>query len=190
MPDLDERCSRHFRFRDLIECGETWRRLSERAPFDNTPLHDETFDGLAAAARELLDPVRERFGAVTLTYAFASPRLTRHITGRIAPSLDQHAGRERNARGVEVCPRGGQAIDLMVPGVPADVLAEFLLAETPFDRLYFYGPDRPVHVSSSAHPKGAVVLMVPHGPRPVPRAIPQADFRELAGRVFPSIRRM
>lgn len=59
----------------------------------------------------------DHFSALELTYGFASPALTRHIRGRIAPNLDQHAGSELGRTGRLVCPRRGQACDLQVAGV-------------------------------------------------------------------------
>ena len=147
-PDLDARCSRHLTWRQLLECGETWQRLaSEGRAVHNLPQEPETWAGLLALATHLLDPLQDALGPIQLTYAFAGPALTRHIHGRIAPSLDQHAGSERRRSGQPICPRLGQAVDLQVAGRTADEVAEYIIANLPFDRLYFYGPDRPLHVS-------------------------------------------
>ncbi len=55
---LDATCSRHLRFRDLIECGETWARLT--GVVDNTPRQAATWDGLRRIATDVLDPVIDR----------------------------------------------------------------------------------------------------------------------------------
>jgi hypothetical protein len=180
MSILEESCSRHFRYGDLIQCGETWQRLSEATPFENLPREDATFDALRQIARAVLDPVVDHFGPVQLTYGFASPQLTRKIASRIAPALDQHAGHERNRRGRRVCERGGQAVDLIVPGVSSLVLTEFILAKTPYDRAYFYGFDRPVHVSVCQSRTQQVVLMQTSSGRLVPRVVSAADFSQIA----------
>lgn len=58
-----------------------------------------------------------------------------------------------------MCERGGQACDLRVPGVSSEVVAEFIWRELPFDRVYLYGADRPLHVSWGPKPLGMVVRM-------------------------------
>ncbi|WP_421738371.1 hypothetical protein [Caulobacter sp.] len=162
--DLDAWASESFRYRDLIECGETWARLRP----DNCPRQAATYAAIASLARDVLDPIARALGAPVLTYGFAGPTLTRNIGGRIAPSLDQHAGHELTARGVPICPRLGQAVDLHVPGHDARTLAALIIDQTPFDRLYLYGPDRPVHVSRGPQESRSVVLMRPLSGRLVP----------------------
>lgn len=100
-PDLDHPCGEHFTYRDFVECGETWSRLASPAgeSIDNAPRVPETFAALRSLCETVLDPAVKRFGRVVLTYGFASPRLTRHIRGRIAPALDQHASHELNRAG-------------------------------------------------------------------------------------------
>ncbi len=165
---IDTKCSTHFTWRQLIECGETWRRVGNRVP--NLPSQAESWVSLQALAQTVLDPVVEHFGAVELTYCFAGPELLREVPGRIAPALDQHAGSELNRRGKLICTRRGQAADLYVPGVSSDVAAAWVATHTPFDRLYLYGPDRPLHVSFGPDNTRQVVEMIagPSGRR-VPR---------------------
>ena len=172
--DLDGACSRHFKWRDLLHCGETWQRLSQEGggAYTNLPKQRETWKGLRQLATQLLDPLVDRFGPLQLTYAFAGKELTRHIRERIAPKLDQHAGSELDRNGRLLCPRRGQAVDLQVAGVPTDQVMAWIRAQLPFDRLYFYGIDRPLHVSVGPELKRQVVLMLP-GPsgRRVPRRV-------------------
>jgi hypothetical protein len=164
--DLDRPCGRHLCFRDLIEAGETWRRV--RVP--NLPEQPDTVAALQRLARDVLDPVVEQFGPIEITYGFASRDLTRHIPGRIDPSLDQHAGHELRPDGLPICRRLGQAVDLRVPGLCSGALAAWIAVRLPFDRLYFYGMDRPLHVSVGPEEARAVVSMLP-GPRG--RRVPQ-----------------
>lgn len=163
--DLDAPCGRRLRFRDLIECGSTFLGHAERysagrepVPLLNLPQQEATWLALQALATEILDPVEEKFGPIRLTYGFCSPELERAIrrraktegrTPRICPDLDQHAGFEiRGQR--RVCERGGAAVDFDVPGVASDSLSEWMLKYTNLNRLYFFGPNRPVHVSWAA----------------------------------------
>ncbi len=172
--DLDAPCSRHVRWRQLVACGETWHRLDQAgSPCANLPLQPETWEGLRQLACQILDPVVDRFGPIELTYGFAGPELVRHIRSRIAPALDQHAGWERNRRGEFVCSRLGQACDLRVPGVPSDDVARWVMQALPFDRLYFYGAERPIHVSWAPERTGEAWEMVPRtGGARVPRRWP------------------
>jgi len=160
-PGLDEPCSEHFTYRDLVECGETWARmaLSAGEGRDNTPRTLETFAALRSLCATVLDPAVKRFGRILLTYGFASPRLTRHIRGRIAPAIDQHASHEVNRAGVPICSRLGAAADFLVPGVDSREVARWLAESAAFDRLYFYDPDRPLHVSVGPENTRQVVHM-------------------------------
>lgn len=172
--DLDQRCSRYLRWRDLLECGETWQRLaSANPPGALLPQQPQTWQGLAELACALLDPLIERYGPLRLTYGFAGPALTRHIGARIAPRLDQHAGSERNGRGQPVCPRLGQACDFAVPGVASGEVARWIVASLPFDRLYLYGDERPLHLSYGPdHARAAFAMLAGPGGRRVPRRWP------------------
>ena len=185
--NIDELCGEHFRYRDLIECGETWCRLTARGtegqPFDNMPGEDATFAAMRALCAVILDPVVKHFGRLDLTYAFASPRLTRHVPGGIHPPGDQHAGHEVDRTGSPVCGRLGLAADFLVTGVGSRDLARWIVENSAFDRLYFYEPDRPIHVSVGPKPSRQIVHMR-RGPsgRRVPRVV-DVDFLTTQERV-------
>ncbi len=157
IPDLDSRCGAHFRYRDLIECGETQKRLG----VENVPQRAETYNALFDLATELLDPLIDYFGSIRLTYGFASAGLTKHIAKGIAPRLDQHAACEHTTRQTPVCGRGGAACDFIVEHEDMKEVADWIIRNLPFDRLYYYGPSRPVHVSYSSVPAGEAFSMEP-----------------------------
>jgi hypothetical protein len=100
----------------------------------------------------VLDPVVDQFGPIELTYAFASPALDMLVRLKAYPRttrhLDQHAGCELNRDGRPYCSRLGMAVDIRVPGVSSVAVAQWVIENTSFDRLYFYGPRRPIHVSA------------------------------------------
>lgn len=167
-PSLDDRCGNYFVYRDLIECGETQAtyRLA------NLPREPESYQALKELASNVLDPIWERFGPMKLTYGFSSLELIRKIHGRIAPDRDQHAAHEKRQSGKHVCPRLGAACDFIVTSKDMREVAEWAFFNTAVDRLYFYGRDRPVHVSFSndrAH-QFVELLPNPNGKR-VPRVI-------------------
>ncbi len=165
----DDPCGRHFHFRDLLFCGETYARLvAEGRAVDNLPKLDDSWDAIESLARLILDPVVERFGPARLTYGFASAALTRHIQGRIDPSRDQHAAHECARTGRRVCLRGGAAVDFVVDAASSDV-ARFIRSSLPYDRIYFYGDDRPLHVSWSTTPAQEVWVLEARNGRRFPR---------------------
>jgi len=150
----------------------TWeRQRAAGAPVANLPTSEATWAGIARLAEVILDPLRERFGAIVVTYGFAGPALTRRVAGGIAPRLDQHAGSEVGARGAAVCARGGQACDLRVPGVSAFEVARWVGESLPFDRMYLYGAARSVHVSHGPDGARSVHAMVRRASRVVPYGV-------------------
>ena len=171
IPDLDQACGANFTFRSFIECGETQHRLGLK----NLPLNPATYNALYDLATHILDPVVDYFGGIKLTYGFCSTELGRHISKRVAPKLDQHAGYERSRTGKVICDRGGAACDFLIEDEDMLEVADWVIANTPFDRLYFYGSDRPIHVSySPAGVRRAFSMRESKGGRlvPAPYAVP------------------
>jgi len=111
---LNDKASHHFTFRDLIECGDTALALK----LFEEPKQAETWSALSQLATQILDPVVEQFGPITLTYGFCSPALARKIAKNrhphIAPSLDQHCSHEVNQNQKIICERRGAASDLLM----------------------------------------------------------------------------
>ena len=155
VPQLDQPCGKQFHYRDLIECGETQSRLQT----PNVPVRPETYNALHDLSTAILDPVVEYFGAIRLTHGFGSRELSRHIPSRIAPRLDQHAAYELDRQGNMICPRGGAACDFIVDDEDMEEVAQWIMANLPFDRLYYYGKDRPIHVSYAEVPEGMAYEM-------------------------------
>ena len=169
---LGDRASQHFTYRDLCDCGETWRK----SQVENLPLQAATFGSMRRLCTEILDLIVDEFGPLQLSYGFSSPALTRLVSHRIAPRLDQHAGHELNRAGNLICARLGQAVDLDIPRRSSLEVARFIAAQTPFDRLYVYGPDRPLHVSWGPQQTGQIVVMTVHDGRRMPRVMPKDQF--------------
>lgn len=172
-PALDEACGPHFTYRDFIECGETWQRTR----VTNLPVEAASYNALHALATELLAPIIDYFGMIRLAYGFASPALTRHIAARIAPALDQHAACELNRRGLPVCTRLGAAVDFIVDDEDMLEVAKWIAGELPFDRLYIYGSDRPVHLSYGPEHSRQVIVMMQGEKRTYPRAMSLEVFQ-------------
>lgn len=167
-PDIDGPCGANLTYRDLIECGET----QARTYLANRPREADTYTALYDLATQVLDPVIDYFGMIKLTYGFCSEELAKKISGRIAPKLDQHAGHERKRNGKPVCERLGAACDFLVEDEDMEEVANWVFENTEVDRIYFYGKDKPIHVSYSQTPARQFVVMtlMPSGTR-VPRVI-------------------
>lgn len=167
IPDLDEPCGRYLTYRDLIECGET--QAAMRIP--NLPKEPDSYTALFELARTILDPVIEYFGMIRLTYGFCSTQLAREIPGRISPELDQHACHEVRRGGNPVCNRLGSAVDFLVQDEDMSEVADWIIGNLPFDRLYYYGRDRPIHVSYGPdHKRVAFRMGLTKGGVRIPRA--------------------
>nr|WP_255581134.1 DNA phosphorothioation-associated putative methyltransferase [Caballeronia sp. dw_276] len=159
IPSLDDPCGASFRYRDFIECGET----VSVAGIDNRPKVPETYNAIYQLATRIIDPVVDYFGGVRLTFGFCSARLASAIkrlgVGRIAPALDQHACSEYTNKGMAICDRGGAAVDFLVVDEDMYEVAQWIVDHLPFDRLYVYGPDRPIHVSWAPEQSGQITFV-------------------------------
>lgn len=173
MNDIEEKCSKHFSYSDLIKCGETFQR---DPTINNIPQSNETFEAIASLCQNILDPIQERFGEVILTYGFASNNLTKKINKNIYPKLDQHSGYEKNSKGVHICKRLGLACDFYIEKIDMNIIAKFIIENLPFDRLYFYESDRPIHVSIGPENKKLIVKMTKYNNRKVPKVVKQDYF--------------
>jgi len=174
IPNLDDFCGVNFNYRNFVECGETQKRLGLK----NIPLNPETYNSLLVVATDILDPVIDYFGSIQLTYGFSSTDLTKHIDGRIAPKLDQHAGHECNRMGRPICERGGAAVDFIVEDEDMLEVAQWIAKQCNFDRIYFYGKDRPIHVSVSASPVRQITIMLASSvsSRQIPKTLTVENF--------------
>jgi hypothetical protein len=176
IPDLDDPCGKYHTFGEFIECGETWASSG----LSNLPKRSESYNALHDLAAQILDPVIDYFGMIRLTYGFCSPELAREIPGRIDPKRDQHAAHELNRLGNPVCPRLGAAVDFIVEDESMLEVAQWIVANTSFDRLYFYGDDLPVHVSFGPEHSRKIVRMAPgKSGRLIPHVTPAEAFLAL-----------
>ncbi|WP_305908034.1 hypothetical protein Q9L42_012660 [Methylomarinum sp. Ch1-1] len=170
-------CSRHFKFADLIHCGETYQKTQVA----NIPKDPNTVAAIEQMARTILDPVVDQFGEIKLTYGFCSNELLKQIKRQpkpgIAPQLDQHAGFELNSRNTPICKRPGFACDFYAVNTDSLMLAKWIINHLTFDRLYYYGKNRPIHISVAPNMLGAITLLQNHpSGRNIPRNITKQDF--------------
>lgn len=178
IPHLDDLCGKNFTYRQMIECGETWLRTR----IANVPKQPDSFSALYALATQVLDPIVEYFGMIDLTYAFASSDLTKEIHGGVAPHLDQHAAHELNRFGKPICDRLGAAVDFLVQDEDMVEVAKWVVENLEFDRLYVYGPERPLHISYGPEMLRRVTIMAraTSTGRRIPKTISGEKLRSLS----------
>lgn len=180
-------CSKNFSFEDFISCSETFQNIS----VENVPRLETSYKFIKSLANDILEPCLAKFGNLNLTYGFCSEKLSRAIkkgNGGIHPPLDQHAGMELNANGNLICPRGGMAADFHCLPISSLQVAKFVVGKLPFDRLYYYGENRPIHVSVNSKPSSQIVIMRKVNVRVVPQRINADAFLSLQGDMPNSLR--
>lgn len=159
LPAPDEPCGAWFTYGDFFKCGET---MSAEL-LTNVPTSAESYNALNRLATKILDPVIDYFGSIKLTFGFCSAGLARAIkrrgVGRIAPTLDQHAAAETSARGTPICSRSGAAVDFFVPDEDMYEVAQWIADHLPFDRMYVYGQNLPIHVSYGPDCSGQITYV-------------------------------
>lgn len=155
IPDLDTPCGKYLTYRDFIECGEAQARTG----LSNSPKEADSYTAIYELATNILDPVIDYFGMIKLTYGFCSIELAKKIPGRIAPNLDQHAAHERKRNGKFICERLGAACDFLIEDEDMWDVVTWIFENICADRIYFYGADKPIHVSWSPNPIRQITRM-------------------------------
>ena len=173
IPNLEDNCGAYLKYSDLILCGETVRKTK----INNTPKSNTSYLALRDLAEKILDPTISWFGSIKLTYGFCSHDLTKKIKSSISPADDQHSSYEINSKGNMICKRGGAAVDFLVEDEDMFEVAKWVAANTPFDRIYYYGNNRPIHVSYGPENKRHFfeMIQVPNG-RKMPKRLKVVTF--------------
>lgn len=150
---------KYLSLEDFCTCTQTYHKYaSQIAPFPQNL--EETLPALQDLTKFILDPIIDIFGLdkFRLTYGFCSKDLKRYLekkdpdtglkNGRVAPELDQHMAHEVKKNGKYYCNRLGAACDFLISGTGSDRVVDWILLQRlPFDSIYFYGTDRPIHIS-------------------------------------------
>lgn len=174
-PKAEDFCSENFNFEDFISCSDTFKNVT----VENVPRRNATYEFMRQLANDILEPCLSEFGNLKLTYGFCGKSLSRAIkngNGGIYPALDQHAGMELKASGHMICPRGGMAADFHCFPASSLQVAKFVVETLPFDRLYFYGKERPIHVSVNRELASQIVIMRTINTRIIPRRLDKEAF--------------
>ena len=155
---------KYLTLEDFCTCTQTYKKYAHQ--IDNTPKNIESISALKDLNQIIVDPIIDRFGKdrFKLTYGFCSPDLKRYLekkdpvtgikNGRIDPSRDQHMAHEVKSKGKYYCERLGAACDFLILDLGSDCLVDWIISQKlPFDSLYFYGNDRPIHISYGSQHK-------------------------------------
>lgn len=150
---------KYFTLEEFCTCSQTYHQYASYIkPFPNNVL--ETIPALQDLNKFIVDPIIDNYGKdkFQLTYGFCSPDLKKYLqkkdpvtgkkNGRIAPKIDQHISYEINKNGKYYCERPGAACDFMIADLASEEIVDWILkTKLPFDSLYFYGSNRPIHIS-------------------------------------------
>ncbi|MBW4652601.1 MAG: hypothetical protein KME20_06115 [Kaiparowitsia implicata GSE-PSE-MK54-09C] len=163
----ERRLGKYLTLEEFCTCTQTYQRFADQIdPFPKNL--EETLPALEVLCQYIIDPVIDGFGRDSpaerrrdrfqLTYGFCSVDLKRWLAkkdpltgkkhGIATPSLDQHMAHEVKRNGRYYCDRLGAACDFRIVELESDRLMEWILEQQlPFDSLYYYGSDRPIHIS-------------------------------------------
>lgn len=150
---------KYLTLEQFCTCTQTYGRYAEQIdPFPKNL--DETVPAIAKLCQQIIDPIIDQFGQdrFQLTYGFCSSDLKKFLAkqdpvtglknGIVTPSRDQHMSHEINRNQRYYCDRLGAACDFKIKELSSEVLVDWIVAQQlPFDSLYFYGEQRPIHIS-------------------------------------------
>ena len=152
---ITDSCSKYFKYSDFILCGDTV--ISQN--IENLPKQEQSWIAISELAKYLMDPIKQKFGNLKLTYGFCSHNLSLNIKKAINPQRDQHSSFEVNSLGKRLCDRGGAACDFYIPNTSSREVANWIVTNLPFDRLYFYGDNKPIHLSYGPEHNRQIITM-------------------------------
>jgi len=142
-----------------------WYQEKHAINIDNTPRESESISSVILLITDILLPIYRHFGNINITYGFISSELNRYIqknspTGTY-PSIDQHTASELNNANNHICKRHGSACDFFINGFEnkMDQVMLFIVKNLDFDKIYYYGNDRPLHVSVGNKPEKHLQIM-------------------------------
>ncbi|MBD1853639.1 hypothetical protein [Leptolyngbya sp. ST-U4] len=172
---LSQLLGQYLNLEKFCTCTQTYQKYADQ--IDPYPENlEETIPALKALCQHILDPAITHFGMeqFQLTYGFCSKDLKRFLAqkdpetgiknGRVDPSRDQHMAHEKNRNGKYYCDCLGAACDFRIVKLESNRLVEWILEQQlPFDSLYYYGGDRPIHISYSPKQRKAIWVFTDGG---------------------------
>lgn len=188
----DVMLGKYLTLEEFCTCTNTYQKYASQInPFPENLL--ETLPAIQNLVKFILEPIIDYFGRTNfcLTYGFCSRDLKKYLgkkdpesglkNGRVSPDIDQHMAHEMNKNGKYYCQRLGAACDFCIAGEKSDRIIDWiLLQKLPFDSLYYYGADRPIHISYSLQHKREIWTFTTSG-QPTRKGI--AHWIELAKKI-------
>lgn len=172
MINLSLKLGQYLTLKDFCTCTQTYQKYQDK--IDPLPKSLETFQALQDLNQWIIDPIIYYFtlDKFRLTYGFCSPDLKKFLNqkdaktglknGRIDPSRDQHLAHELNRNHQYYCQRLGASCDFYIQETPSDQVVDWILQQQlPFDSLYYYGSDRPIHISYGKEHKRDIWTFTP-----------------------------
>lgn len=143
--------SKYISLEKFCTCSQTFQKYSNQ--IDPYPWNSESVDAIALLFQHLIDPIIDHFGRENfqLTYGFCSIDLKKFLEkgrNQTCCQVDQHCAHEVNRKGNYICDRLGASCDFLIKGVGSNALVRHI-SQTgfPFDSIYYYGDNRPIHIS-------------------------------------------
>jgi hypothetical protein len=150
--------SKYLTLVEFCTCTNTYKLFAQK--INPYPQQEESIQAIKNLNQYLIDPIIEHFGweNFQLTYGFCSPDLKKYLQrknektgqkyGRVEPSRDQHMACEKNTKGNYYCSRLGAACDFFIINQTSDLVLTWIIKQQlPYDRIYYYGKTRPIHIS-------------------------------------------
>ncbi|EAW34570.1 hypothetical protein [Lyngbya sp. PCC 8106] len=163
----DVKLGKYLTLESFCTCTQTYQKYTTQ--INPYPDSTESVVAIQALNQWLIDPIIDHFGLERfhLTYGFCSKDLKRFLekkdpitglkNGRVAPHLDQHIAHEVKKNGRYYCERLGAACDCQIKGLDSSEFVDWIIAQKlPFDSLYFYSQNRPIHLSYGPQNKGDI----------------------------------
>ena len=173
-------CATPVKLENLCSAGTTAQAFPD---IDNRPKSQDSIDALNALISNILEPIRLHYGHLTITHGFTSRALVNRVPSGVAKHLDQHCSHEINGRGKRICHRNGASADFYVPSVAAIELVAYVFDHLPFDRIYYYGVENPIHISYvEGDNAGQMIQMLERNGRRTPRVI--TDIPKFLNEIF------
>jgi hypothetical protein len=182
---------KYFTLEEFCTCTNTYRKYRDLIA-DTYPQNPKSIKAIRELFQEIIDDRIDYFGrdSFQLTYGFCAPKLRYFLdkkdpvtgikNGRISPKHDQHTAWEINSKGKYYCERLGAACDFKIINIISSSVVQWIVDRgLPFDSLYYYGDDRPIHLSYGKEGKQSIWAFLPTG-QPTKKGLEFLDFNNTA----------
>lgn len=171
----DIKLGKYLTLAEFCTCTNTYHKYVDKInPFPANI--EETLPALQELNKFIIDPIIDYFGIdmFRLTYGFCSKDLKKYLAkkdpetgkknGIVTPAIDQHLAYEIDKNGKYYCQRLGASCDFLILNERSDRIIDWILAQKlPFDSLYYYSANRPIHISYGPQHKREIWTFIASG---------------------------